>query len=249
MDEKRKACVDSSPRKCDDCTAGHVLSVISTVEDRICISNGAKERFRLSAQDAVSCDQTNFGCEGGYVTHAIEYGRDFGYVREECFPWQGKNVTCPAEPNQCRVNKEQYQLMSYCVVQGPDAIKREIIKHGPVIAPLTPFTDFLTYKQGTYFPGEGAFKFNGQQAIKIVGWERSMQGDVWIIENSWGSQWGEGGYARVMSGHKDLGIDYIGISPLPIPMTTKRWEQETERMQREYEAKTSEGLDDASVAE
>lgn len=246
QDEERKACVDDEPRKTGDCTAGHVLSIISAVEDRICIANNGKERFRLSAQDAVSCDHTNFNCEGGYVTHTIEYGRENGFVREECFPWEGKNVTCPAEPNKCRENKEQYQLMNYCVVQGPDSIKREIIKNGPVVAPMTPFTDFLTYKQGTYFPGEGSFKFNGQQAVKIIGWEKGMQGDVWIIENSWGPQWGEGGYARVMAGHKDLGLDYIAISPLPIPMTAAKWEKESARMQKEYEASSTQGLDNAS---
>jgi hypothetical protein len=209
-DEARKNCV-GEPRKAGDCTAGHVLSVVSTVEDRICIANNGKERFRLSAQDAISCDETNFNCDGGYVTHTLDYGRDQGFIREECFPYEGKNMTCPDQENKCRANKEQYNLMSYCVVQGPDAIKKEILQSGPVIAPMSPFTDFLTYKEGVYFPSESAFKFNGQQALKIVGWESSLQGEAWIVENSWGTKWGEKGYAKVMAGHQDLGLDFIGI--------------------------------------
>lgn len=97
-DPKRKNCVDT-PRICNNCTASHVLSVVSTVEDRICIANGGRERFRLSAQDAISCDTTNFNCEGGYVTHTLNYGRDYGFVKEECFPWEGRNATCPTEVN------------------------------------------------------------------------------------------------------------------------------------------------------
>lgn len=112
-DSERKACVDSAPRMTGNCTAGHALSVVSTVEDRICIANGSTERFRLSAQDAVACDKTNYFCDGGYVTHTLNYGRDRGFVREECFPWEGKNVTCPAEVNKCRENKEQYNLINY----------------------------------------------------------------------------------------------------------------------------------------
>ena len=99
---------------------------------------------------------------------------------------------------------------------------------------MTPFTDFLTYKSGTYFPSEGAFKFNGQQAVKIIGWEQTMNGEVWIIENTWGPSWGDDGYARVMAGHKDLGLDFIGIAPRPIPMNSANWEVESERLQEEY---------------
>jgi len=227
-------CVDE-PRATGNCTAGHVLGLLSTIEDRICMANDGKERFRLSAQDAVSCDATNYQCDGGYVTHVLNYGRDRGFVREECFPWTGTNATCPEETNACRTNKEQYQLLNYCVVQGPQAIKQEILQSGPVLAPMAPFTDFLAYKDGIYFPSEGAFKFNGQQVVKIVGWEKGMNGDNWIVENVWGSDWGSDGYASVISGHTDLGIDFIGISPKVIPMPLHEWEVEVEAMQAQQE--------------
>lgn len=223
--EKGAPCVDE-PRTIGNCTAGHVLSILSTIEDRICMANNGEERFRLSAQDAVSCDQTNYHCDGGYVTHTLNYGRDQGFIREECFPYTGTNTTCPAELNECRKNKEQYMLMNYCIVQGPNAIKAEIMKNGPVVSPMAPYTDFLTYQDGTYFPSEGAFKFNGQQAVKIVGWEQSAQGTNWIIENTWGKEWGIDGYAKVVSGHSELGLDYFGIAPRAIPMPFHQWEKE-----------------------
>lgn len=121
--------------------------------------------------------------------------------------------------------------MNYCVVQGPDQIKKEILKNGPVVAPMTPYTDFLTYKEGTYFPSEGAFKFNGQQALKVVGWQKGMQSDSWIVENVWGPEWGSEGYANVISGHSELGIDFIGLAPRPIPMPLKEWEEEVNSYQ------------------
>lgn len=125
--------------------------------------------------------------------------------------------------------------MGFCVVQGPEEIKREIIENGPVIAPMGPFTDLLSYKEGTYVPSEGSFKFNGQHVVKIVGWESGPQGNTWIVENSWGPTWGEDGYAQVISGHKDLGIDFIGLAPQPIPMPAGQWETEAARMQEEWE--------------
>lgn len=209
-----------------NCTAGHVFSTLSVIEDRICMQNNGQDRFRLSVQDVVSCDAMNMACEGGYVSNVLNYGRDRGFVREECYPWQGTNSTCPAEVNKCRLEREQFQVAGYCAVQGPENIKKEIIKNGPVIAPLFPHTDFLTYKSGVYFPSEGSFKFGGSQAVKIVGWTKGIQGDSWIIENSWGSTWGEDGYANVMGGHKDLGVDAVAISPAVIPVPFYKWQEE-----------------------
>ncbi len=138
--------------------------------------------------------------------------------------------------------------MGYCIVQGPQEIKKEILKNGPVISPMTPFTDFLTYKSGVYYPQESSFKFNGQQALKIIGWEQTPQGEVWIIENSWGPTWGDKGYGKVMAGIKDLGLDYIGIAPMPTGTNAADWEVESERLQQEY-AKYAEAKKAESDAE
>lgn len=73
---------------------------------------------------------------------------------------------------------------------------------------MTPFTDFLAYKEGTYHKTPDAFKFNGQHLVKIIGWGKSMDGSTeWIIENHWGSDWGEKGYAKIASGKGDTNIE------------------------------------------
>ena len=99
---------------------------------------------------------------------------------------------------------------------------------------MGPFTDLLSYKEGTYMPSEGSFKFNGQHVVKIVGWESGPQGDTWIIENSWGPTWGQNGYATVVAGHKDLGLDFIGLAPQATNMPAAEWEVEAARLQEEW---------------
>ena len=53
--------------------------------------------------------------------------------------------------------------------------------------------------------------------MKIVGWTSRMDGDEeWIVENSWGEDWGENGYIRVLGGSNgDTQIDVhaLGMSP------------------------------------
>jgi C1A family cysteine protease len=41
----------------------------------------------------------------------------------------------------------------------------------------------------------------------------------WIMENSWGADWGEKGYARVHGGKGELGIDQYALSPSVVPYT------------------------------
>jgi C1A family cysteine protease len=64
---------------------------------------------------------------------------------------------------------------------------------------MVPHTDFLAYSEGTYHKTSDSFRFNGYHIVKIVGWNQAIDGSTeWIIENVWGSDWGEKGYARVL---------------------------------------------------
>lgn len=91
--------------------------------------------------------------------------------------------------------------MQYCAAQGPDQIKAEILKNGPVIAPMVAYTDLPAYSEGIYYPDQSSsFKFNGQHIVKIIGWGGDMSGEYWIVESSWGPEWGEEGSAKILAG-------------------------------------------------
>lgn len=93
------------------------------------------------------------------------------------------------------------------------------------------YTDFLPYKEGTYHRTEDAHKFNGQHVVKIVGWDRSSEGqDFWIIENVWGSDWGENGYAKILANDKSTGLDFYAIGVAPYPMTMGEYYAMQEQM-------------------
>lgn len=70
--------------------------------------------------------------------------------------------------------------------------------------------------------------------MKIVGWDRTSDGqDFWIIENIWGSDWGENGYAKILTQDKSTGVDFyaIGVAPYPVTMAEYAAMQELMRMQ------------------
>ena len=95
------------------------------------------------------------------------------------------------------------------------------------------YTDFLTYSSGVYHRTDESFKFNGQQIVKIVGWER--QGDnqeFWIVQNSFGADWGELGYVRVLASDKSTQLDFFGLGVAVYPYTMAEYYSFQEEMQK-----------------
>ena len=107
-------------------------------------------------------------------------------------------------------NPVKSRIDSYCLLFGEEDIKREIFKNGPVISTSQVYIDFLTYKGGVYQKGDEVARFSGFQAVKIVGWgvesgsemEPNKGNKYWIIQNSWGDDWGNEGYAKISHGQE-----------------------------------------------
>jgi len=100
------------------------------------------------------------------------------------------------------------------VATSVEGIKRDILNHGPAIGYLPAFRDFLVYKSGIYKVIEGTSRFQGGHAVKIIGWGTTEGGEsYWVIENSWGKDWGNKGYAHVAIGQEELFLDQYAFSP------------------------------------
>ena len=213
------------------------------MQDRIC--QQAKRPVKLSAQEIISCDKGNYGCEGGYVTRALSWGKRKGFIPEACYPYTGEKGECIAEDhlnsNECRLNNQLYKVIDYCLASDDVGIKREILKNGPVVAQMVVYTDFLTYHSGVYHRTEDAFKFNGQQIVKILGWEKQADSqEFWLVENSWGSDWGEQGVVRVLASDKSTQLDFFAVGVAVYPYTMAQYYAQQEDLQNKNAAQSSE---------
>jgi aminopeptidase C len=107
------------------------------------------------------------------------------------------------------------------------------------------YTDFLTYKDGVYHRTEDAFKFNGQHIVKIIGWEKNTDGnEYWIIENYWGEDWGEKGFAKILAQDKSTMIDFYAIGVATYPMTMADYYTMQETLHQSQSDKTSTNIGD-----
>ena len=93
--------------------------------------------YKLSAQELINCDGSQYGCDGGYVNKVLNWGRKKGYITEECMAYNGKLSECDVdhfETNECRVDNQIYKITDYCISIQEENIKREIFKFGPVVS-------------------------------------------------------------------------------------------------------------------
>ena len=232
-----------------NCSASYALATTSMVADRICQQSNTT--VTLSAQEVIDCDKGNYGCDGGYVSRALSWGKRKGFIPESCYPFNGTKNECSVEDhlesNECRFASNFYKVIDYCLAQDDRGIKREILKNGPVIAQMVIYTDFLTYSSGLYHRTDDAFKFNGQHIVKILGWEKQGDGqEYWIVQNTFGEDWGEGGYVRVLASDKSTQLDFFAIGVAVYPYTMQQYYAFQELQRRDTQAETEVDLDAAT---
>jgi cathepsin B len=101
---------------------------------------------------------------------------------------------------------------------------RELMAHGPFEVGFEVFSDFSSYKNGTYVRTPSAVGPNGGHAVKLIGWgeeaaaeeEEEAGGPVkyWIIANSWTTDWGDNGYFKIRRGTNECGIEATSAAGL-----------------------------------
>ena len=203
------ACVLKVRNQDNTCGSGYAFAAAQTAAERLCIATKAQKLVNLSAQELVSCDTNNSGCKGGFLNNSADYLKNKGLVEESCFPYSVENGEAPSCDKMCK-DQVRHKTEGYCVLFGEDDIKREIFKNGPVFSVTHVHIDFLTYKSGIYNKGDEVPRFGGFQGIKIIGWgtengselEPNKGNKYWIVQNSWGEDWGEQGYAKISMGQE-----------------------------------------------
>ena len=184
----------------ESCGSCWAFAASTTLAWRLCISTQGEKNFMLSPQDLVSCDEGDYGCNGGSMVNAWNYLLNTGIVSDSCYPYESGSGSVPACRKTC-VNEEEwvkYKAADANVFYGPDQFKEEIQKNGPIHTHFAVYEDFFNYSGGIYKHVSGGLA--GWHAVPILGWGEEDGTKFWIIQNSWGSAWGEEGYFRIAEG-------------------------------------------------
>lgn len=95
-------------------------------------------------------------------------------------------------------------------IPSVEQLKRSLIEHGPLVAPLHGDSCFGVYKSGTF---NGHHNEGLNHVVVLIGWDDEKQ--AWLIKNSWGEEWGEKGFAWVAYGSNNIGLFAAWIQPSP----------------------------------
>ena len=152
------------------------------------------EAFDLSEQYLLA-EGSAGGCDGGWVTAALDVARETGIPPEWCLEYDMSD-TVEIEEADPDWQEYAYQIPGWGYVTSSEAsvknIKNALLYH-PVSASYDVYESFYYYNGGVYepFTGEHISLENdtlvGGHAILLVGWDD--RDSSWICKNSWGKYW------------------------------------------------------------
>lgn len=153
---------------------------------------------QLSVQQIVDCDTlSNLGCRGGLVTDAFDYvKRNGGLTSADNYPYDAKDGICNLD------KAKQFKASITGFARVPPNDEYEMIMavcQQPVAADIKTTDDFQFYTGGVFSKDCGNGVIN--HSMTIVGMGETDDGvKYWKLKNSWGQDWGEGGYMRMIRG-------------------------------------------------
>lgn len=177
-----------------DCGSCVSFALAATLESHFNIICDTPDRtFHLSRQFLHSCGGAT--CRGGWqVSQAVDFAVRHGVPDAACLPYQDADIACSdacADANQRALRGFSVKRPTVGFVDVL-AIKRALLR-GPLLSTMILFADLEFYGSGTYRHVTGDKL--GSHAIVLIGWNDASQ--AWIARNSWGEDWGEGGYFQV----------------------------------------------------
>jgi len=215
LDWREKGAVTSIKNQ-GNCGACWSFSAVGAIEGATAISTGVL--YDLSEQQLMDCSSEygNMGCNGGLMDNAFEYllskqGKT-GLCTEKEYPYKQKVGSCKSKQCVGVANITGYKD----VESNSEESLLSAASLGPVSVSIQAQTlSFMLYESGIYDDPECTD--NLDHGVLLVGYGTGPNStnlynkneetlDFYIVKNSWGTEWGEKGFIRMIRGKNMCGI-------------------------------------------
>ena len=195
-----------------DCGGCWSFSATGAVEGIVSIKTG--HLYNISEQQLIDCskEEGNNGCQGGIMDKAFQFIIDnHGICSEDDYPYTAEtgffcNQTC----------ENVVKISSYNDVTPNDekVLKRAVAQQPISVAIQANTKSFQHYSGGVYDDYTCGTKLDHGVLVVGYGTEILKGIDYWIVKNSWGPEWGENGYIRLLRNYDDeRGLCGIAMQP------------------------------------
>lgn len=184
---------------CGSCWA---FGATGAMEGAVRISTGTLHN--LSEQQLVDCAIAN-GCNGGMYTTAFQYVVSRGLCNSLSYPYRARVGTCAASSCRAVVRISGFRN----VASNNEGALMTAVASQPVAVAID--ANAIMNYGGGVFTGTCGTSLN--HAVLAVGYGTANGVNYWLVKNSWGTGWGEGGYIRLVRGRGSTG--QCGIAMMP----------------------------------
>lgn len=199
-------------QRCGSCWA---FSTTNALETFMRINNF--NISRLSEQELVDCSNENNGCDGGLMHLAFDYiKRKGGLSLDEKYPYVAKNQNCSSKglPKAHGSHLSEYH---FTIPKSLTDMKLNVVRTPISIALDANNIFFRFYREGVIDINQNR---NGtlNHAVLLVGFDYDEKGMYWVIQNSWGKDWGDNGFCKIRAipGEGILLCQLYGVYPTKI---------------------------------
>ena len=176
---------------CGSCWA---FAAVGALESAFCIKTGAQILF--SEQHLLNCDGQSLGCQGGWPKTALQYVQRTGSIcTAESYPYGEQQGACGGSCVQ-----QPIQMKNLMGVPAYEESLLYALNAQPVAIAVA--AGNYVWKQYTGGIITGCPSDQVDHAVLAVGYGE----DFIKIKNSWGTYWGDNGYAYVGRGSNACGI-------------------------------------------
>lgn len=214
-----------------ECGSCYIFSMISSLESRLRILTNNQDQTKFSRQFPLACSFYTEGCQGGYPYLVAKFMNEFEIIPENCMPYNPKIPNCK---NICdyTLNKYKYRVSKFEYLGGfyggtsEVDIMKEIRARGPIPGNMRVPWTFSYYRKGifsekTLIKNSGKLNkirmldkkltwSNVEHSILLVGYGEENGVKYWIGMNTWGENWGEKGFFRILRGENECNIETMG---------------------------------------
>jgi C1A family cysteine protease len=159
-------------------------------------------------------------CGGWGLTSGLDAAKSMGVTDEACMPYNAPpDMNCTASRCSDWQNRLT-KISNYTGYATADARKTALATIGPLLAGMAVYNDFFGYSSGVYVKSSST-SLAGYHCITVVGYDDNQQ--CWILKNSWGPGWGDGGFVRVRYNQPQLLIDTDWMFYSVVPVIQAAW--------------------------